>query len=342
MIVIFFYIILFLILCYRHHTLNYTERFSVPTSDERPFVNVYDNNRNQLKIVLLSHPFTRDSSWEQYKKYKKDNFLILGIASYNEFPKITTNKFDVLNNPKEKAWTYNYMELLDGWLHCFRTPDKYISNSMPKALISESDFTNYSLYKPDISVKKIYDYIYVCPKDKTDDCYGWVSENKNWKLGVKCIKILSGKLKLKGLIVGRKGCPMPKNCDHLLTTTDFLSQKELINSYRQSKFVLLPNKTDASPRVLTEALCTDLPALLNYHIVGGWKYINEKNGVLFKNLDDIENGAKHILKNIESLEPRKQYLNNYGKEKSGKILKSFIENNFSNKISFNNVDYLTL
>ena len=68
--------------------IKYTESFGIPTGDERPFINVYNDNGEQQKIVLLSHPFTRDSSWEQYKKYIEDGFLVLGISSYSEFPKI--------------------------------------------------------------------------------------------------------------------------------------------------------------------------------------------------------------------------------------------------------------
>tara|TARA_B110001450_G_C17662808_1_gene498074 strand:+ start:299 stop:1327 length:1029 start_codon:yes stop_codon:yes gene_type:complete len=336
-------IIILLVFLYTLNRINnYSEYFSIPTGHERPFVNVFDNNNNQIKIILLSHPFTRDSSYEQYKKYKKDKFIILGIASYNEFPKITTNKLDTLSNPTEKAWTYDYMKVVDGWLHCFRNPDKYIDKNIPRTLISESDFTDYNTFKPDESVKKEYDYIYVCPKDSDGNCNGWAAENKNWKLGLKCIKILSGKLKLKGLLVGRKGCPLPKKCEKFLETTDFLSQSELINSYRKSKFILVPNRTDASPRVLTEALCTDTPALLNYNIVGGWKYINKKNGALFKTLDDLEKGANFIIKNIKQLKPRKEYLEKYGKQNAGKKLKEFLNEHYKDKIDVSGYEYLTL
>ena len=127
-------IILLVVLYTLNRINNYSEYFSIPTGHERPFVNVFDNNKNQIKIILLSHPFTRDSSYKQYEQYKKDKFLILGIASYNEFPKITTNKLDTLSNPTEKAWTYDYMKVVDGWLHCFRTPDKYIEKIFPEHL----------------------------------------------------------------------------------------------------------------------------------------------------------------------------------------------------------------
>lgn len=318
------------------------EYFGIPTNHERPFVNVYGDNHEQIKIVLLSHPFTRENSWQQYNDYKKNKFLILGIASYNEFPKITTNKLDSLYNKNDKAWKYDYMKLVDGWLHCFRNPDKYINPSIPKAFISESDFTDFETYKPDTHIKKIYDYIYVCPKDSDGKCFGWAAENKNWKLALHCIKVLSGKQHLKGLLVGRKGCDLPNNCKHLLTTTDFLPQKKLIESYCKSKFILIPNKTDASPRVITEALCCNIPALVNYNIVGGWKYINNKNGALFKNLDEVEKGSHYIINNLDSLQPRKEFINNYGYKNTGKRLKEFVHNNFSSKIDVSNYKYLQL
>lgn len=318
------------------------ELFALPTNHERPFVNVYDNNNNQLPIILLSHPLTRDNSYEQYKQYKKDNFLILGISSYNEFPSITTNKHDSLNNPKEKAWThYNYMKLVDGWLHCFRNPEKHINKSMPKTLISESDFCNYDVYKPDPSIKKKYDFIYICPKDN-DKCDGWVSINKNWNLAKECIKIMCQKYKLKGLLVGRKGCDLPKGTEKYLSTTGFLSQTKLIEAYNECKFILIPNKSDASPRVLTEAMCVNLPILLNYNIVGGWKYISEKTGAFFKNKDDFEQGLQFILNNYSSMEPRNVYINRFSYSITGVKFKKFVQKYYPDKIDLSEIEYLKL
>ena len=319
------------------------EYFDVPTSHERPFVNVYDDNNNQLKIVLLSHPFTRDSSWKQYENYKRDNFLILGITSYNEFPQITSNKHDVLNNPQEKAWkNYKYMEVVDAWLYCFRKPEDYITDkNIPKLLLSESDFTKSDIFKPDASVEKVYDFIYICPKDG-NDCDGWVSTNKNWELGKKCIEILCAKKGLKGILVGRKGCELPKGCEKHVETTGFLSQNKLIETFRKSKFILVPNQTDASPRILTEALCCNVPALVNYNILGGWKYINNETGAFFTSEKDLENGLNHIVNNYSSLKPREYYLNNYGKINSGKKFKKFIKKHFNDKVDVSNYKYITL
>lgn len=319
------------------------EGFAIPTNGERPFVDTFDDKGNQLPIVLLSHPFTRDSSYEQYKKYKEDNFLILGISSYNEFPKITTNTHDVLNNPNEKAWkNYDYMKVVSGWLHCFRQPDRFIDRGIPRALISESDFTDTVTFCPDKSVQKKYDFLYICPRDADKNCDGWVSTNKNWKLGKECVEILCRDFNMRGLLVGRKGCPLPEHAAKNCETTDFLSRDQLIRCYRMSKAILIPNQSDASPRVLTEALCCDVPALVNRNILGGWKYINGQTGVFFDSSKDFPDKVRKFQQNYFLFQPRNYFLNNYGKVNSGKRFRKFIKNNFKDKVDLSNTKYITL
>lgn len=55
----------------------------------------------------------------------------------------------------------------------------------------------------------------------------------------------------------------------------------------QSEFMFVPNLSDASPRVAAEALLRDVPVIMNRHIAGGWKYINEQTGVFFDGVDDF-------------------------------------------------------
>ena len=103
---------------------------------------------------------------------------------------------------------------------------------------------------------------------------------------------------LKGILVGRKDCKLPVGCDSKCKTTGFLSQLKLIEAFNQSKFILVPNQTDASPRILTEALCCDLPALVNYNILGGWKYIEpDSSGYLFNDEIDFRVSLNKLLHN---------------------------------------------
>src|SRR5262249_31101767 len=49
--------------------------------------------------------------------------------------------------------------------------------------------------------------------------------------------------------------------------------------------LLVPSTVDASPRVITEALCLDTWVMVNADISGGWKYVNERTGAFFDRTD---------------------------------------------------------
>tara|TARA_Y100000310_G_scaffold344310_1_gene456343 strand:+ start:944 stop:1957 length:1014 start_codon:yes stop_codon:yes gene_type:complete len=65
-----------------------------------------------------------------------------------------------------------------------------------------------------------------------------------------------------------------------------LSQARVSEIIAKSKFVMFPNNRDASPRLITESLMRGTPVLVNRDIYGGWKYVNETNGMFFHVPDD--------------------------------------------------------
>ena len=333
-------IVIISILIYnRKYISNFASNKEV-TTYPRPFVNLKDDKGKPLKIVLLSHPFTKDSSYKEYKEMTKNGYLVIGITSYLEFPGIVSNPHDPLHKPTHKAWTnYDYMEICKGWLHCFRNPDKYISPSLPRVLISESDFSDYNRYKPDPKIPKEYDFLYICLKDNDKCTDGWQAHNRNWKLAKKCLDVMCNKFKLKGILVGRINCNMPAGCHQLVSATDFLKHDKYLQCYQKSKFIFLPNVADASPRVLSEALCHDLRCLVNRDIVGGWKYVNQQTGEFFTDENDVEYAIQKLLQNYNSYTPREYFSQHYGKEKSGKKLKKFLEENFA--VNLKDTEYVT-
>ena len=52
---------------------------------------------------------------------------------------------------------------------------------------------------------------------------------------------------------------------------------------------------DASPRVSTQALIHDVPLLMNRHISGGWKYMNDRTGEFFSDITDFREALEAIL-----------------------------------------------
>lgn len=313
---------------------------NIETMDmKRPFLNIYDDKGNKINVVFITHPFTRDECIVQYKEAKKKGNLFLGMSSYCEFPAIVSNPHDVLHDPTLDAWSkYNYYELTEGWCHCFREPEQFVTDPLiKKALISESDFAPFDRHKPDPSVTKEYDFIYICLKDNDKCEEGWQSYNRNWETAQKCLDIMCKKYKLKGLLIGRINCKVPDTCHQMMELTDFLEYSKFIKMYNKSKFIFVPNKSDASPRVLTEAMCFDLPILVNYNIVGGWKYVDEMSGATFKDENDIDKVLEKFLKKVENKEyqSRKHFVDNYGYLNSGKKLLDFVVDCIpSNKLNF--------
>ena len=47
-------------------------------------------------------------------------------------------------------------------------------------------------------------------------------------------------------------------------------------------------------RVVTEAFCLDIPVVMNYHIVGGWKYVNEYTGEYFHDSKDVVDAFRRL------------------------------------------------
>lgn len=340
------------------------EGFSEVPTMKRPFLNMWgvrkDGSEFLTNIAFITHPFTRDDCITQYNDAKSKGVHFLGLSSYSEFPGPISNIHDVLHDRNLDAWTkYDYFQLTRGWLSCFRPENnaKWIKQGFPCVNITESDFANYEQHKPDPSVKKDYDFIYICLKDgdkkpEDKDCpAGWQSYNRNYEKAKAFLDIMCKKYKLKGLLVGRIGCQMPPNCHNMMELTDFMEYSTFIKQYNRCKFIFLPNFSDASPRCLSEAMCFNLPVLMNKNIIGGWQFLDKETGEFF----DADNTA-NLSENFEPVldkfmtklnngeyHPRDWFIENYGKYNSGKRLKEFVQSIFKEEelnFKFDDIEYL--
>lgn len=327
---------------------------------KRPFLNMWgvrkDGTEFLVNIVFITHPFTRDECIIQYNEAKANGVHFLGLSSYSEFPGPIANPNDLLHDKTVDAWTkYDYFKLTRGWLSCFREENnkKWIKEGFPLVNITESDFANYEQHIPDPTIKKEYDFIYICLKDgdkkqgDTDCPLGWQAYIHNFEQTRKLLDIMCSKFNLKGLLVGRIGCTLPKNCHQLMETTDFLDYHTFIKQYNKCRFMINFNGSDASARCTTESMCFNLPILMNKDILGGWHYINDQTGefVDMYNYDEFEKTLTKFLHKLQNNEykPREWFINNYGKYHSGKRLLNFVKQVFKpNELNFNfnDVQYL--
>ena len=323
---------------------HFTEEEKLP---ERPFCNLFDDKGRHINVLLLSRPFWLDKHYDNYEKNIKDKYNILGISSYQGFPNLPLNPKD--NYGKDNKYDkQKWLDMCKGWLHCFRDPENYLPTDYPQALISESDFADCLVNKPNPDTEKKYDFLYICHRDDLSNCTAdeWVAYNKNLTLAEKCLSTLCEKKDFKGLLIGRKGCALPPSCSNLqIELTDKLDYYELQKKYDECKFIFIPNINDASPRVITESLCHNIPCLVNQNILGGWKYINDKTGVFFNDENDFEEQFDKITEGIENktFEPRKYFIENYGIINAGKKLKEFVYKIFGDKVNVkeNEVEYIT-
>lgn len=287
---------------------------------EQPFLHIRDQNGNPTEFLCF-HGWIFNKEKEKDLHHLRKRYILIGCCSYQAFPKIT--------NPRSSWWEYShdYESLCKLWLHCFRNPKDYFKKSPPLALISHSDFADYKHITPNhLPIK--YDFVYSVQKDGDNCEIGWHGKARNWELGLKCLPIMCKQFRLKGIIIGRKGCNVDVSCDGLMEYPDFMPQEKLFEYIDSCKFLFVPNILDASPRLAAQALCKNKPVLMNYNILGGWKYIESGvSGEFFTSEKDIGHAINKIMKNYNNYKPREHFIENFG-SKAPSELKNFIATHY--------------
>lgn len=291
---------------------------------ERPFPFRFMQNKDGklLPIVFVSAPFRDDNAKELYLEFVRNGVVIIGITAYKSFPKLIRDNTEGDYHLKDD---FDYVKNIKNWLCCFNNPKQYGLDPEVNNIIdmSESDF-----YDIDMSnTPKKYDILYSCPdEDESKSCNknGWNAINRNFDLFLRCLPILVYEYKLKICIVGRSGCGLEEKYGSHIERNDFLNYFEFQDKMKQSRFLIIPNIYDASPRVVTEAISKGLLVLMNRTILCGSKYITHDTGELFTDEHDIRYALDRLLEKEHSVNPREWWTKNYGKSHSAKRLRDFI------------------
>ena len=294
-----------------------------------PFKNIKNNKGENLNIIAISAPFREEEHERLYNLYKSYNLDFLGISSYLDFPEKIHNPFEDRFHEDRK---HKYLDMVSSWLYCTRKPSINMENSnLPLLQLTEADMKNTDHYYPDKTIIKKYDFLYVCLDDNPKDCEpGWQSYNRNWELAKKCLKVMCSRHNLKGLIVGRTNCKIEDFCSDKIKSISFMPFNEFSKRMQECRFLFVPNISDASPRVITEALCYNMPVIVNSNILGGWhNVIPGVTGEFFTNEHNISNAITKIVVNLHNYEPRKWFLENRGIH-SKRIFANFLKKNYKN------------
>jgi hypothetical protein len=134
---------------------------------------------------------------------------------------------------------------------------------------------------------------------------------------------------LKGVIVGRTNCEFTEYCSGIVKVVPFMSFHDFQKEMQKCKFLFVPNISDASPRVMTEAMCYNMPVLTNFDIIGGWhNVIPGVTGEFFTDENNVRDALDKITQNFDTYTAREWYCANRGKKNSGKQLADFLKENY--------------
>lgn len=273
-----------------------------------PYLGVVDASGRGTGWCGLRGPLRKQSDLDTYQELREQNFRFVGFTSYLTFPALA------------EGLRSDYGDLCEGWCHCFRQPQDHISPERPAALISESDFVDCQLISPreicgrDDPAKE-FDFIYVCLPGS------WAEMTKNWTLAKACLHHLCYDLDLRGILLGRwQILDLPFR--HNLTVVGDMPRREVLRYLGRSRFVFVPSVMDASPRILAEALCMDVPILVHREILGGWKYVNASTGAFFSSGEDLLPAAEQCLGG--RARPRSWYQAHHGPKNASLRLSTFL------------------
>lgn len=259
------------------------------------FRHVLTDSGKLTNVCLVRRPVSEAEFSKQSRKY-----LMYGLCSYTDFPK----------------GYWNLASRCYGWMHGFRDPDLYLPPVVPRLMLSSSDFTDPDLFQAH-SVCRAWRAAYCVLKYQT--------RYKNLDLFCNCLPTLIGDLKMDVIVLGTYPSTPVGFAKWMSKTivTGVVSQTQLGKILASSAFLFVPNQFDSSPRVLTEALCTNTPVIVNKHILGGWKYVNSYTGAFFSDVSDVANAVHSVVRN-KLLSPRAWFCERFGPEKSGRRLYQFV------------------
>lgn len=316
--------IMLVILCRHRHTTLLSRQHSFP------FRSVIDRTGVRSDVVVIGAPFRSDSDKDKFIALKQKGVKMIGFTHYQNFPGPIDNPFE---DHYYTSHRFDYISNCDAWCYCHRDPDALGIPSGHRLQLVESDFADpmhLCAHTDCANTEKTIDFIYSLPSELSDAKLNqnrcsveWQAHCRNWSLAKKCIPILCNTLNLKGAIIGRdcEDDVITLDVRHSVTLYQTLAYSNFLTLMRKARFLFVPNVSDASPRVITEAMSMNVPVIMNKNIIGGWKYVNDETGAFFTDMNDLHGAVRHVLtlKNVQEA-----YLREWGRQKSSKKFARFL------------------
>jgi hypothetical protein len=279
---------------------------------------VDEHRRDTGFAVVRGHP-GHPHQREFLKRMRRDH-RIIGMTCQGVFPMIGELPGNLPKGKTPREGRHEeYLGVIEGWAHCFREPNDYLPRGAPRIRFCNSDNLNpdrvWEMATKSGTTDKKWDFIYSCMPEPANVV------RKNWALAKQCALRFAAGLGLRGLLVGVAGLnDVPAH--PLIEVRPQLKWAEFLNCIRRSRVAFFPNTWDPSPRLMAEALCLDVPLLVNRNILGGWHYVCESTGRFFTDEHDAVDGFISLRSNHVS--PREWYVANHGAKHAGPRLAEFL------------------
>ncbi|MFD9354657.1 hypothetical protein [Streptomyces sp. NPDC060031] len=269
-----------------------------------PFLRVTGPGGEELPWVMVRAPIVSRAHHLRLAELARAGNRFAGATSYLGFP--------------GAHWRdeRDYGLLCEAWMHCFRDPDRFLPPAGPRLRTGESDFTDPLRVDParvaaaggaaGVAPRLAADVVHVSGREP------WRGEAKNWPLAARCLRRLARETKLRILVVDPPAEAEPIPGVRLVGP---LRWRQLLAVIAGAGCLFVPAVLDASPRVLAEALCLDVPVVVNREIIGGWHYVNPFTGAFFDGDDDAVETVRAVLG--AGQRPRAWFSANHGPARAG-------------------------
>jgi hypothetical protein len=275
--------------------------------DNWGIIEINDEHNKSTDLIGIRGPMFKFEKLDELLKTKK----LIGISAYQNFPQALTNDHDYNEtNENSDKFLKTYADKILLWCHCFKDPQNYLPPGVPLLLYSDCDQYNHTSNLNSLAdtLTKQYDFFCSIPDGE------WNSWIRGTDVAKKWLNYMADEMHLKILIGGGD---KKKGFSEKITFTGFLPWNKFIEKLNTCKYLINFARYDASPRIIIEALSSNIPVLLNKDILGGWKYINKSTGQLFFYDEPIEKCIHKFMHN--KYEPLKWMKLNFDSE-NNKIL----------------------
>lgn len=231
----------------------------------------------------------------------------MGVMSFRSWPRRIPEELDDYTMEAIDTGMHDIIKTFTGWLHCANDTYIYFNHTLiPRLLFSESDIqwrVAHNHYNWNMRTHhREFDLVFVNPGWEK-----WHNDTKNFPLACLCFPRLIDELGLKIMILGRE--PPDYLRGKIKWIKGMVDFSVLLDYFRRSKVLFVPAISDASPRIIPQALSMDTAIVVNRNIVGGWKYVNEYTGALFNDENDVVDVFEDVLTRWEwgELRPKESY-----------------------------------